>query len=100
MNECGECRRPLEEWEAGICEGCGLQEGEMKGHTDKHYIQCFHDDEFDFCYSLYSSGGTLHTVRKVCVETGKTEIKSFQGQKKARAWIWADLEKVNQRAAV
>jgi predicted amidophosphoribosyltransferase len=24
-NECGECRQPLEEWEVGICEGCGLE---------------------------------------------------------------------------
>jgi len=23
---CGECFQPLEEWEDGICEGCGLQE--------------------------------------------------------------------------
>ena len=22
--ECGECGQPLEEWEAGICEGCGM----------------------------------------------------------------------------
>jgi hypothetical protein len=24
--ECGECCQPLEEWEAGFCEGCYLQE--------------------------------------------------------------------------
>ena len=28
--ECGECRQPLEEWEAGICEGCALS-GEHYG---------------------------------------------------------------------
>jgi predicted amidophosphoribosyltransferase len=26
--ECGECRQPLEEWEAGVCEGCGLKNDE------------------------------------------------------------------------
>ena len=25
-SECGECGQPLEEWEAGFCEGCYLQE--------------------------------------------------------------------------
>ena len=23
-NKCGECGQPLEEWEAGVCEGCGV----------------------------------------------------------------------------
>jgi hypothetical protein len=24
-SECSECRQPLEEWEVGICEGCGVE---------------------------------------------------------------------------
>ena len=28
VDDCGECRQPLEEWEAGICEGCGIVKGE------------------------------------------------------------------------
>ena len=30
-NDCGECRQPLEEWEAGFCEGCGMN----WSHDDK-----------------------------------------------------------------
>ena len=29
VSECGECRQPLEEWEAGMCEGCGISGGQV-----------------------------------------------------------------------
>jgi predicted amidophosphoribosyltransferase len=34
VNNCGECRQPLEEWEAGICEGCGLLTGAKNGQKN------------------------------------------------------------------
>ena len=39
--KCGECRQPLEEWEAVICEGCGIMEKEwvcivFRGATLSH----------------------------------------------------------------
>ena len=29
-DECQSCRQPLEEWEAGICEGCGIMTSKLK----------------------------------------------------------------------
>jgi predicted amidophosphoribosyltransferase len=36
--ECGECGQPLEEWEAGVCEGCGTpwEQDEYKSFTAKN----------------------------------------------------------------
>jgi len=37
-SECGECGQPLEEWEAGVCEGCGTlwEQDEYKSFTAKN----------------------------------------------------------------
>ena len=31
--KCQQCRQPLEEWEAGFCEGCGMKKSEAKQHA-------------------------------------------------------------------
>jgi hypothetical protein len=30
---CKKCRQPLEEWEVGFCEGCGMKKTEAKQHA-------------------------------------------------------------------
>jgi uncharacterized protein (DUF1330 family) len=56
----------------------------MRGHTTKHLIDRVYTERYTA--ALYSSGGTLHTV-KVAWSHGNTSIRSFRSQQAARNWI-------------
>lgn len=34
VSRCRKCRQPLEEWEVGFCEGCGMKKAEAKQHAN------------------------------------------------------------------
>ena len=54
-------------------------------HTRKHFILLLSDDAYE--YTVFSSGGVLHTVEMKCVLNGRTEKHSFKGFDKAKEWI-------------
>jgi hypothetical protein len=51
-SKCGECGQPLEEWEAGICEGCGMAD-EIPAPT---WAKCYGPVDFKLAHLLFERG--------------------------------------------
>ncbi len=60
-NDCQQCRQPLEEWEAGFCEGCGIV-------TNENNHEMTHSEKIKFWNAVVDLANRYHEISRRMTE--------------------------------